>query len=154
MILYENWLVHDENDVDQITQYLQTITSKYQVFTSFLVSDKSQNYYTDNGLLEKISVSNENNAWYFNFKEKPEENEINIDYNSFMGKSLIMFMNHKIYDDKSRMIGATGVGLKTSYINDMLKYFRERYHFNVFLWIIQAMYLFLKMVESLVTMQN
>jgi len=128
----KNWLVHDENDVDQITQYLQTITSKYQVFTSFLVSDKSQNYYTDNGLLEKISVSNENNAWYFNFKEKPEENEINIDYNSFMGKSLIMFMNHKIYDDKSRMIGATGVGLKTSYINDMLKYFRERYHFNVF----------------------
>ena len=128
----KDWLNHEEDDVKQITQYLATIKSKYQMFTTFLVSDKSQNYYTDSGLLEKISISNPNNAWYFNFKNIPEENEINIDYNNFMGESLIMFINHKIYDDKSRMIGATGVGLKTSYINDMLKYFRQRYHFNVF----------------------
>lgn len=128
----KDWLVHEENDVDQIIQYLQSITSKYQMFTAFLVSEKSQNYYTDNGLLEKISESNENNAWYFKFKNKLAENEINIDYNQFMGQSLIMFMNHKIYDDESKMIGATGIGLKTSYINEMLKYFRERYNFTVF----------------------
>jgi diguanylate cyclase (GGDEF)-like protein len=30
------------------------------------------------------------------------------------------------------MIGATGIGLKTSYINDMLEYFRQRYRFNVY----------------------
>ena len=128
----KDWLLHEESDVNQITQYLQTITNKYQMFTAFLVSEKSQNYYTNEGLLETISANNKNNAWYFNFKNKTEENEINIDYNQFMGRSLIMFMNHKIYDDETNMIGATGVGLKTSYINDMLKYFRERYSFSVF----------------------
>jgi len=102
------------------------------MFTAFLVSEKSQNYYTANGLLEKITVNNDNNVWYFNFKNNPERSEINIDYNKFMGQSLIMFINHKIYDNEFHMIGATGIGLKTSYINDMLKYFRQRYNFSVF----------------------
>lgn len=128
----KHWLAHEESDMKQITQYLETIKNKYQMFTAFLVSEKSQNYYTNNGLLEKVAIDNENNAWYFHFKQSPEVSEINIDYNKFMGQSLIMFINHKIYDDKMHMIGATGIGLKTSYINDMLKYFRQRYNFNVY----------------------
>jgi diguanylate cyclase (GGDEF)-like protein len=128
----KDWLAHEESDVKQITQYLETIKNKYQMFTTFLVSEKSQNYYTSNGLLEKITSNNKNNAWYFNFKNKAEVSEINIDYNKFMGESLIMFINHKIYNDEFHMIGATGIGLKTSYINDMLKYFRQRYNFNVY----------------------
>jgi len=128
----KDWLAHEESDIKQITQYLETIKIKYQMFTAFLVSEKSQNYYTNTGLLEKVSFENKNNAWYFNFKQSPEVSEINIDYNKFMGQSLIMFMNHKIYDDEMHMIGATGIGLQTSYINDMLKYFRQRYNFNVY----------------------
>lgn len=128
----KNWLAHEENDVEQITQYLETIKNKYQLFTTFLVSEKSQNYYSADGLLEKITTTNENNAWYFNFKNSAEVSEINTDYNKHMGQSLIMFINHKIYDDEFHMIGATGIGLKTSYINDMLKYFRQSYNFNVF----------------------
>jgi len=128
----KDWLANEENDVKQITQYLETIKNKYQIFTTFLVSEKSQNYYTANGLLEKITSNNENNTWYFNFKDNPEKSEINIDSNEFMGQSLIMFINHKIYNDELDMIGATGVGLKISYINGMLKYFRQRYDFNVF----------------------
>lgn len=128
----KNWLANEENDVEQITQYLETIKNKYQLFTTFLVSEKSQNYYSANGLLEKITINNENNAWYFNFKNNAEVSEINTDYNKHMGQALIMFINHKIYDDEFHMIGATGIGLKISYINDMLKYFRQSYNFNVF----------------------
>jgi len=128
----KDWLAHEESDVQQITQYLETIQNKYQMFTAFLVSEKSQNYYTAKGLLEKIATNNHNNAWYFAFKNTAKISEINIDYNKFMGQSLIMFINHKIYDENYHMIGATGVGLKTSYINDMLKHFRQRYNFNVY----------------------
>lgn len=128
----KDWLAHEESDVKQITQYLETIQNKYQMFTAFLVSEKSQNYYTPNGLLEKIDPNNDNNDWYFSFKKSAEVSEINIDYNKFMGQSLIMFINHKIYDENYHMIGATGVGLQTSYINDMLKHFRHRYNFNVY----------------------
>lgn len=128
----KDWLTHKEGDVKKITQYLETIQNKYQMLTAFLVSEKSQNYYSAEGLLEKVSVNNDNNAWYFTFKRTRAVSEINIDYNEFMGQTLIMFINHKIYDDNQHMIGATGVGLETSYINDMLKHFRQRYNFNVY----------------------
>ncbi len=128
----KDWLSHEESDIDQITQYLAAIKNKYQIFTAFLVSEKSKNYYTANGLLEQVTPDNKNNDWYFNFVNHAEISEINIDYNKFMGESLIMFINHKIYDDELNMIGATGIGLKTSYINNMLKYFRQRYNFTVY----------------------
>ena len=128
----KDWLTHEESDAKQVIQYLDTIQNKYQMFTAFLVSEKSQNYYSANGLLEKVNATNNNNAWYFAFKKSTDISEINIDYNKFMGKSLIMFINHKIYDDDYHMVGATGVGLETSHINDMLKHFRQRYNFNVY----------------------
>jgi diguanylate cyclase (GGDEF)-like protein len=127
-----DWLSNEEDDVQQIVRYLATIQDKYQILTSFLVSDKSQNYYSADGMLDKIDKKNPNNLWYFDFQKSPELSEINIDYNANMGTELIMFINHKILDSDYHIIGATGIGLKTSYINDMLKTFRQRYQLSVY----------------------
>jgi diguanylate cyclase (GGDEF)-like protein len=128
----KNWLTNQESDSEQIVKYLDTIQNKYQMFATFLVSEKTQNYYTASGLLEKVEEDNLNNDWYFSFKKSSEAREINIDKNEHMGTSLVMFINHKIFDNNFHMIGATGVGVKTSYINDMLKQFRLKYSFNVY----------------------
>ena len=127
-----DWLSDEEDDVQQIVRYLETIQHKYQMFTAFLVSDKSRNYYSAKGMLDKIDDKSPNSQWYLDFQKNSELNEINIDYNTNMGSELIMFINHKILNNDYHMIGATGVGLKTSYINDMLKVFRQRYQFSVF----------------------
>ena len=127
-----DWLSDEEDDVQQIVRYLETIQNKYQMFTAFLVSDKSGNYYSAKGMLDKIDEKKPNSQWYLDFQKASELNEINIDYNTNMGSELIMFINHKILDNNYHMIGATGVGLKTSYINDMLKDFRQRYQFSVY----------------------
>ncbi|MBU2869789.1 diguanylate cyclase [Colwellia sp. E2M01] len=127
-----DWLSHEEDDIQQITNYLEKIQNKYKMFTAFLVSDKSNNYYSAQGLLETFNENSTNSAWYFNFKKIAEPSEINIDYNTNMGSELIMFLNHKIYDDDYHMLGATGIGLKTSYINDMLKDFRLKHKFTVY----------------------
>jgi len=127
-----DWLSHEEDDVQQIVRYLETIQNKYQMFTAFLVSEKSKSYYTAKGMLDTIDKNIPNNQWYFDFQKDAELNEINIDYNTHMGTELIMFINHKILDSDYHMIGATGIGLKTSYINDMLKIFRQRYQFSVY----------------------
>lgn len=128
----KDWLADEESDMDKIAKYLDTIQNKYKMSTTFLVSEKTRNYYTAKGLVEQVKEGNPNNAWYFSFKNKPEVNEINIDHNEFMGTSLFMFINHKIYDDDFHLIGMTGVGLKTSYIDDMLRRFRQTYKFNVY----------------------
>jgi diguanylate cyclase (GGDEF)-like protein len=128
----KDWLMHEELEVEKIAKYLETIKNKYNMFSTFLVSEKSGNYYTAKGLLEKVKEDNPNNAWYFRFKEIQEPYEINLDFNKYMGDSLIMFINYKIFDETYHYLGATGIGIKISYINEMLKHFRVKYNFNVF----------------------
>lgn len=128
----KDWLANEESDTDKIVRYLDTIQNKYKMSTTFLVSEKTRNYYTAKGFIEKAEPDNPNNAWYFAFKNKPEVHEINIDHNEHIGTSLFMFINHKIFDKDFHLLGTTGVGLKTSYINDMLKRFRQVYKFNVY----------------------
>lgn len=127
----KDWLRNNEGDVDRIARYLETIQNKYGMFTTFLVSETSRNYYTAKGLIEEVKEDNPNNAWYFAFKSQPHPHEINLDFNEHLDDSLIMFINHKILDDEYHMMGATGIGLKISYINDMLKRFRQHYKFKV-----------------------
>jgi len=128
----KDWLINEEDTVAKIVRYLETIKNRYHMFTTFLVSEKTKNYYTSKGLIEQIKEDNPQNKWYFNFKEFQNSHEINLDFNNNIDSSLIMFINYKIFDDESHMIGATGIGLKISYINDMLKRFRQKFLFNVY----------------------
>ncbi|DAB37415.1 MAG TPA: GGDEF domain-containing protein, partial [Sulfuricurvum kujiense] len=127
----KDWLMNDEQNRDKIIRYLDTIKNKYGMFVAFLVSEKTQSYYTQNGFLEHLSSTKPDNEWYFKFKKLQGDNEINLDFNNHLDNSLIMFINHKIYDNDFHFVGATGIGLKISYINDMLKRFRQEYNFTV-----------------------
>lgn len=63
----KDWLINHENDVDKISTYLDMIKNKHNMLVTFLVSEKTKNYYTANGLLEQVAEDNPNNAWYFSF---------------------------------------------------------------------------------------
>lgn len=128
----QDWILNDEKNHEKIEEYLNVIKNKYQMFTTYLVSNKTKNYYTQDGFIETISKDNPANSWYFNFKQKSENHEINLDFNKNLSNSLIMFINYKIIDNKYSFLGTTGVAIKISYINDMLKTFRQKYHFKVF----------------------
>jgi len=127
----KDWLVNEEENTLKITKYLDSIKNRYGMLVSFLVSEKSQNYYTQNGLVEKVSNENSINKWYFDFKELEKNHEINLDLNNNISDSVIMFINFKILDDNFNYLGATGVGIKISYINEMLKRFRTKYKLKV-----------------------
>lgn len=49
----KDWLILEETETEKIAKYLETIKNKYHMFSTFLVSEKSGNYYTSKGLLEK-----------------------------------------------------------------------------------------------------
>ncbi len=128
----QDWIINDEKNHTKIEQYLNTIKNKYGMFTTFLVSDKTQNYYTQGGLVERMKKTNPKNKWYYNFKQIEDNHEINLDFNEHLANSLIMFINYKIIGKDFSSLGVTGVGLKISYIDDMLKTFRQKHHFKVF----------------------
>lgn len=126
------WIHDQEGDDENIQEYLASIQKKYGMFLTFLVSEKTQNYYSQKGFVEKLSTDNPDNLWYFRFKDQSHDNEINLDYNDQFDNAMIMFINHKIYDTDNQLIGITGIGLKMSYIDKILKLFREKYQFTVF----------------------
>lgn len=127
----QDWLSHDEQNSQKIQKYLEVIKNKYNMFNAFLVSDKTKNYYTQNGFIETISEEKADNKWYFTFKNIQNKHEINLDFNASLSNSMMMFINYKIINNKYEFLGATGVALKISYINDMLKHFRVNHNFTV-----------------------
>lgn len=127
----QDWILNEEKDKEKIIKYLESIKNKYGMFNTFLVSEKTKNYYTQDGFVEVIKKDNLANKWYFDFKRQQEHHEINLDFNNHLSNDLIMFINYKIFDAQYHFIGATGVALKISYINDMLQKFRQKHNFIV-----------------------
>ena len=127
----KDWLINEEENTPKIRKYLDSIKNKYGMLVSFLVSEKSQNYYTQDGFIEKIDKNNSTNKWYFDFKKLEEKHEINLDLNDNISDAVIMFINFKILDENFNYLGATGVGIKISYINEMLQRFRNNYKLKV-----------------------
>ncbi|MGP2655830.1 sensor domain-containing diguanylate cyclase [Malaciobacter sp. WC5094] len=128
----KDWLLNEEENSEKIRRYLQMIKNKYSMFVAFLVSEKTQKYYTQDGLLKTLEKNNQEDKWYYRFKSIQDKHEINLDYNKNLDNSLIMFINYKIFDLDYQLIGTTGIGLKISYVNKMLKHFRQNYKFTVY----------------------
>jgi len=128
----KDWFVNEAEDEEKLKAFLESIKNRYEMSTVFLASQNTLNYYLSRGLIEKMQEDNPTNAWYYKFRKGTAAYEINIDYNKNIDNSMFMFINHKIFDEKFHLLGVTGVGLKISYIDEMLKRFREDYKFKVF----------------------
>jgi len=127
----KSWLEKPNQDDQKIINYLRTIQKKYHIFNTFLVSVKTKNYYTQDGLIETLDLNNTKTKWYTDFLKIQNKHEINIDFNKKISSALTIFINYKILNHKNNTIGVTGVAIKTTYINKMLKKFREKYNFKV-----------------------
>lgn len=127
-----DWILGGERNMGEIVRYLNEIQRKYNVFTTFLVSDKTKNYYHPRGLIDTINKDNSSDGWYFRFRGHQEPYEINLDYNANLSDSLIMFINYKVMDYKKEIIGVTGVGVKILNIEDMLGSFKKKYKYDVY----------------------
>lgn len=128
----KDWILHEEENTEKIKKYLTSVKNKFGLLNTFLVSDKSKNYYTMDGVLYQVNENDSKDSWYFKFKHNPKKNELNLDFNSYIDDSVIMFINYKIFDIDFNYLGATGVAVKIAYIEEMLKRFRTKFKFNVF----------------------
>lgn len=128
----KDWLIGGENDVETIVRYLSEIQSKYGVFTTFLASDTTKNYYHPRGLIDVLHEENSADKWYFSFKKQPEPYEINLDKNANLGDFLVMFINYKVMNYQNELIGVTGVGVELLNIEKMLYTFKEKYKYDVY----------------------
>ena len=128
-----NWMINGEQDIKQITTYLSTIMNKYNTSSSFLVSDKTKNYYYPKGILKTMSPNDERDIWFYRVKNIVDEYESNIDIDLAANDSITIFTNYKVKDFNGNFLGATGVGLKTSHVSNLLKTYKEKYNHEIYL---------------------
>lgn len=128
----KDWILSGEKDIEPVTKYLKEILKQYGTFTSFFVSENTYNYYQANGVLKKVSPTEERDIWYFRVKEIPGDYEINVDPDMANNDAMTIFINHKVRDYEGEYLGATGVGLTISSVNYMINKYANKYDRNIY----------------------
>lgn len=127
-----NWILNGEKDASKISTYLGAIKEKYNTSSSFLVSDKTRNYYYPKGILKKIDPKEERDNWFYRVKNIVDVYESNIDIDLAQNDEMTIFTNYRVKDKEGNFIAAVGVGLKTSHVNELLKVYKEKYNHNIY----------------------
>lgn len=123
-----DWVADGETDIDQVTRYLKEVKEKYNLITTFLVSDRSQNYYHANGLLKQINDTEPRDIWYYRVRGLTAEYETNVDIDMANRDAMTIFINHRVLDYDGKFIGVTGVGLTLDTMTDIIDNYQKRFH--------------------------
>jgi diguanylate cyclase (GGDEF)-like protein len=129
----KNWVLNGEQDIEQIKKYLSGIKDQYGVFTSFFISAASRNYYHYNGILKQISPKDAHDVWYYKFIDMNVAYDLDVDNNQAAKDLLAVFVNQRLEDNQSNLLGVTGVGLQMDQIGKTLKKFQDKYKQNIYL---------------------
>ncbi|MCK5099163.1 MAG: GGDEF domain-containing protein, partial [Desulfobacteraceae bacterium] len=127
-----DWIIQGEHDVEKITRYLSSIHKKYNVFTSFLVSEQTKTYYHAGGILKKVQKGEKRDRWYFRVRSMKPEYEINVDPDLANKDSMTIFINYRVFDYENNFIGATGIGLKVNAVKNLIKKYQDNYDRNIY----------------------
>jgi len=128
----QDWLLSGEEDLSLIKRYLKRIKDEYGAFTTFLVSEKTRNYYHSEGILKKVSAVTNRDNWYFRVRNMPRQSELNLDPDLANQDAWTVFINYKVLDDDGNFLGATGIGLRLERLQEILNSYRDKYHNEVF----------------------
>jgi len=128
-----DWVVNGEQDVKQITGYLQTIRVEHNTFSSFFISERTRNYYHAGGILKQVREDEERDVWYFRLREMEPVYEINVDRDMANRDAMTIFINHKVLDSEGAFLGATGVGLTVDAVKTQIDRYRDKYGRSIFL---------------------
>ncbi len=123
----KDWLRAGEKDRDNIKRYLDEIRIKYDLFTTFLISDKTHNYYHFSGLAQVIDEQDPEDAWYFRCRHLTSPYEINVDYNQAQDDRITVFVNYRLLDEEGHFLGITGTGLDMASVSRAIERYQNDY---------------------------
>jgi len=128
----KDWMVGGERNPDKVTRYLREIQRRYDVFSTFVVSAITRRYYHFTGVLKEVSPASAKDQWFFTMEDHDQGYRVDLDANEAAANRLTIFVNHKIYDDKGRFIGVTGLGLDVTAVAELIEHYRARYGREIF----------------------
>lgn len=127
-----DWILQGEQDVTEMSRYLQEVKDRYGAFSSFFVSDKSTIYYTGDGVFKRVSPTEPRDAWYYRVREMTQPYEINVDFDLANKDALTIFINYRVYDFAGNYIGATGIGLTVDAVRRLIADYQNRFQRTIY----------------------
>jgi diguanylate cyclase (GGDEF)-like protein len=122
-----DWLLAGENDSTQIVRYLDEIKREYGAVTSFLVSDRSRNYYYADGTLKRIDENDPRDGWFFRARTASARFVSDIDVDPDGRKPPTVFVNYRMLDRDGSFLGIAGIGLRMDALAARIRSHEERY---------------------------
>ncbi|MCW8972774.1 MAG: sensor domain-containing diguanylate cyclase [Gammaproteobacteria bacterium] len=128
----KDWMLDGEQDVEKITRYLAEIRERYEVSSTFVVSNVTRHYYHFNGVLKRVSPDVPKDAWFFSMESHENNYRVDVDYNEAEKNTLTIFVNHKLYDHEGNFLGVTGLGLDVVRVGEMIERYMQDYQRSIY----------------------
>jgi len=127
-----DWVLTGEEDLEQVTRYLQEVKDRYNAFTTFFISERTRIYYQTSGVLKRISQKEPRDAWYFRVRAMSTPYEVNIDPDQANKDTITIFINYRMLDYAGRFIGVTGIGITMDAARGLIDTYQKRYGREVY----------------------
>lgn len=127
-----DWMLSGEQDSSQIARYLNEVKTEYGAVSSFLVSEKTRNYYYSKGILKNVKETEPRDDWFFRVREMKMPYEMNLDIDLANNDIVTVFINYRVLDYNGNFIGATGVGLTLDSLARVIDDIQQRYNRRVY----------------------
>ncbi|MEA4920421.1 MAG: sensor domain-containing diguanylate cyclase [Clostridiaceae bacterium] len=135
----KKWLLNEPENfgepayLKQLYGYLDAYKEKYGYTTVFCVSEKTGNYYYQEGLNKTISKNDEHDIWYYNFTESHNEFDLEVDTNEANGNNITIFVNFRVESSDKELLGVIGVGLQVNIIEDTIRSYESNYDISAYI---------------------
>jgi len=127
-----DWILSGEQDGSQIARYLNEVKEEYGAVSSFLVSDKTRNYYYPKGILKTVKESEPRDTWFFRVREMKTPYEMNLDVDLANSDTVTIFINYRVLDFDGNFIGTAGVGLTLESLARVIDDIQQRFNRRVY----------------------
>jgi diguanylate cyclase (GGDEF)-like protein len=111
--------------------YLSMIKTNMGFDTAYVISDRSHEYITPEGLNKIVSADDEHDVWYDAFLSKGKKVDFDVDTDEVNGSRWTVFTNARMERPDGKLLGVCGVGLAMYDIQALLKRFETEYGVKV-----------------------
>ncbi len=124
---------YSESQAEQImSDYLGAIKYGNSWASAFLISDKTKRYYTPDGIGKIVDpVNNDYDVWYSVFVESVNDYDLDINIDEYNTKDYTVFVDKRVEDDDSKLLGVCGVGMVMSNIQEEIEEYENEYGASV-----------------------
>ncbi len=128
-----DWALNGEKDISKITNYLREISEIHNTLTSFFATEKTRNYYTEDGMLQVLSENDPADLWFFRVRGMDKAYEVNLDTDEKSLRLPTIFINHRMLDNDGKLVGVIGVGLAADSVHELMSSFQVHAQRNIYL---------------------